>query len=140
MIILDEIRELKTGRRQLRNFGLLVGGVLALYGILAWARGKPFFPYALGPGLALVALGLVLPRILKPLYIPWMVLAIILGFVVSNVLLTAFFFVVITPIGLAARLLRRDFLRLKLDPNAQTYWIRRESQAPKSPSEYEQQF
>ncbi len=140
MFVLDEIRELKTGKRQLRNFGLLVGGVLTLFGILAWARGKPFFPYALAPGLALMVLGMVLPRVLKPVYIPWMVLAIVLGFVVSNVLLTVFFFVIITPIGLTARCMRRDFLRLKLDSKAPTYWIQRENQTPKSPAEYERQF
>jgi Saxitoxin biosynthesis operon protein SxtJ len=139
-MILDDIRDLKTGPRELRKFGLLVGGVFALLGLVAWMRGKPFFPYLLVPGAALLAFGLVFPRGLKPVYLPWMTLAILLGFVVSNVLLTFFFFLVMTPIGLTARLLGRDFLRLKLDPKAGTYWIPRERPAPKSPSDYEQQF
>ncbi len=55
-------------------------------------------------GLApLVAFGLVLPKALKPVYVGWMALALALGFVVSHVILTAFFFLVIIPIGLAAR-------------------------------------
>ena len=48
-----------------------------------------------------------------------------LGFVVSHVILTLFFFLVITPVGLVARLLGKDFLSLKLDRETQTYWIPR---------------
>lgn len=137
-MILDEIRELKTGRRELRNFGLLVGGVLAGFGVLMWLRGKPLFPWVLVPGALLVALGLVFPRCLKYVYLAWMSLAVVLGFVVSHVLLTLMFFLVIAPIGLVARLLRRDFLRLRIDREASTYWIPRERASKQS--DYERQF
>jgi hypothetical protein len=138
-MILDDIKQLKTGGRELRKFGLLVGGVFAVFGILMWARGKPHFLWLLGPGLALVVLGLIFPRSLKYVYLAWMSLAIVLGFVVSNVLLTLLFLFVITPIGLTARLFRKDFLRLQIRPDDPTYWIRRDRTAqPKS--NYERQF
>lgn len=138
-MILDEIKQLKTGTRELRKFGLLVGGVLAVLGLLMWVRGKPHFPWLLAPGVALLALGLILPRSLKYVYLAWMSLAILLGFVVSNVLLTLLFLLVITPIGLMARLCRKDFLRLQIRPEASTYWLPRDHAAqPKS--NYERQF
>ena len=84
--------------------------------------------------------GAAFPRGLKHLYIPWMSLAIILGFIVSHVLLTLFFFLVLTPIGLAARLSGKDFLSLKLDPHASTYWLPHERKDPQSPDHYERQF
>ena len=139
MILLD-IKELKTGLRELRKFGLLVGGVFALLGLVWLLRGKPHYPWALFPGILLIAFGILLPRALKYIYIGWMSLAMVLGFIVSNVLLTLFFFVVITPIGLIARLSGKDFLRLKIDHAANSYWLSRESKPAKSATDYDRQF
>ena len=71
--------------------------------------------------------GAAFPKALKYIYLAWMILAIGLGFIVSTVILTLFFILVITPVGLAARLLGKDFLRLKLDRRETTYWITRKS-------------
>ena len=139
-MIREEIRELKTGIRELRNFGLLVGAVLVALGLLFLLRGKARYPYFLAPGMLLLALGAVFPKGLRYAYVAWMCLAIVLGFIVSTVILTLFFILVITPIGLAARLLGKDFLRLKLDRRESTYWISRKSRPPRSPAEYGQQF
>ena len=139
-MLLKDIKELKTGTRELRNFGLLVGGVFVALGLLALWRGKPVYPWLLTPGLLLVAFGAGVPRTLKYVYIAWMSLAMVLGFVVSHVILTVFFLLVITPIGLVARIAGKDFLRLKLDQKANTYWISRERKDPKSVAEYERQF
>lgn len=139
-MILDDLKQLKTGRKELRNFGLLVGGVFAVLGLLFWARHKPIFPYLLAPGVMLVALGVAAPRALKHVYIGWMSLALALGFIVSHVILTLFFFGVITPVGLMARLWGKDFLRRKLDRNAPSYWIKREGVAARPPADYERQF
>ena len=140
MTILDDIRELKTGPRELRKFGLLVGGVFAALGVMFWLRHKPAFPYLLTPGLGLMVLGVVWPRALKYVYLGWMEVAFLLGFVMSNILLTLLFFLVMTPIGLVARLFGKDFLSLKLDRAAPTYWIRRQRKGPTPPTEYERQF
>lgn len=139
-MILKEITELKTGQRELRKFGLLVGGVLLALGILFLARGKRHFPWFLGPGVALLFLGLVAPRWLKQVYLAWMSMAIVLGFVVSTLILTLFFFLVITPIGLVARLCGRDFLSLKLEREVKTYWLSRKRDSALSKADYERQF
>jgi hypothetical protein len=138
-MIRGEIKQLKTGARELRKFGLLVGGVFALLGVILLLRHRPAAPYFLIPGALLILSGLAAPRALKPIYIAWMSLAIVLGFVVSGVVLILFFLLVITPIGLAARCLGNDFLSLKLDRAAASYWTPRKH-PPKSPAEYERQF
>ena len=138
-MIREEIKKLKRGERELRKFGWLVGGVLIALSILMWLRHKTYFPYFLAPGVLLIGSGFLFPKALKQVYIAWMSAAIVLGFVVSNIILALFFFLMITPIGLTARLLGKDFLRLKIDREAPTYWIRRE-QIAKTPAEYEQQF
>jgi len=139
MNIREDIKQLKTSDRDLRKFGLMVGGVFAVLGFLFLLRHKAHYPYFLWPGVALVLFGALLPRGLKWVYIAWMSMAFVLGFVMAHVILTLFFFLVIAPIGLVARLFGQDFLSLKLDRAAKSYWIPR-PQKPKSPAEYERQF
>jgi len=138
-MILEQIKKLKTGERELRKFGWLVGGVFTALASLMWLRHKAYFPYFFVLGVMLIAFGFLRPKALKYVYVAWMSVAIVIGFVVSNVILTLFFFLVITPIGLITRLLGKDFLALKIDREAPTYWIARE-RATKTPAEYERQF
>ena len=139
-MILQDIKDLKTGPGELRKFGLLVGGIFAGLGILFWLRGRVHYGWFLVPGAVLVLLGASFPRSLKQIYLGWMSLAIALGFVVSHLLLTLFFLAVITPIGLASRCFAKDFLRLKLDRRCASYWIRRTNSGPRPKPDYERQF
>jgi hypothetical protein len=137
--IRQQINDLKTDTPDLRKFGLLVGGVAMLIGLVLLLRHKTNYPYLFWPGAILIAFGAVWPRALKYSYIAWMTMAFALGFVMSQVILTLFFFLLVTPIGLVARLFGKDFLNRKLDLQATTYWILREAKA-KTPESYEQQF
>lgn len=139
MNIREDIKQLKTADRDLRKFGLVVGGVFAAFGLIVLLRHKAHYPYFLWPGVALVVTGAILPRALKWVYLAWMSVAFVLGFVMAHVILTLFFYLVITPIGLLARLFGKDFLSLKLDPEAKSYWIPRERKVH-APADYERQF
>lgn len=139
MSIREDIKQLKTGKHDLRKFGLMVGGVLIVLGLLSFLRHKSNYPYFFWPGIALLVFAAICPRALKPIYIGWMTMAFVLGFIVSNVILTLFFFLIITPIGLAARLFRKDFLSLTLDRQSASYWVHRHD-PPKALADYERQF
>lgn len=139
MNIREDIKQLKTSDRDLRKFGLVVGGVLTALGLFFWLRSKSAFPYFLWPGAGMVVAGMIFPRALRSVYIAWMSVAFVLGYVMAHIILTLFFFLVVTPIGLFARLTGKDFLSLKLDRSGKSYWIPRE-QKPKSPADYERQF
>jgi hypothetical protein len=130
----------KATPRDLRKFGLVVGGVFLGLGLLFLLRHKPWWPWFVWPGAPLVVLGAILPRSLKWVYVAWMTLAMLMGAVVSTVLLVLLFFLVVTPIGLVARLAGKDFLSLKLQPGAASYWILRDTSKPKQKHEHEQQF
>lgn len=131
--ILAEWRALDGSRAALRGFGRTVGLVLLAIGTyVLWRRGWALtvLPATLlGIGGALVGLGLAAPGVLRPVYRVWMLLAVVMGFVMTRVLLTLVFFGVVTPIGLLRRALGHDPLRRKPDPHATTYWL------PKSPEE-----
>jgi hypothetical protein len=139
MNIREDLKQLKTSPAELRKFGLVVGGVLVAIGLYFLWRQKGLFPYFLWPGGVLMVWGVIWARGLKWVYLGWMSLAFVLGFVMAHVILTLFFFSVVTPIGLLARLAGKDFLSLKLDRHAGSYWIPRE-QKEKPPSDYERQF
>ena len=139
MSIRADLKKLKTGARDLRKFGLTVGGAFALLGVLFLLRHRSSYPFFLGAGAVLTAFGVIWPRALKYVYIAWMALAFTLGFVMSNVILTLFFFLFVTPIGLLARLFQKDFLARKWDKRAASYWIQHGSEV-KTANTYERQF
>lgn len=126
-LLWEEARAIAATRQAVRSFGLTVGVLLALIGaVLWWRNGWVATPWVYGwsgVGLALVLLGLVWPRGLTPVYRVWMGLAVVLGFVMTRVILSLVFFAVVTPIALVFRLLRRDPLSRKPDPEQPTYWL-----------------
>jgi hypothetical protein len=139
MSIQADIKKLKTGPGDLRKFGLTVGGVFILLGVLLLLRHRSSYLAFCGAGALLIVFGVIWPRALKYVYIAWMALAFTLGFVVSNVILTLFFFLFVTPIGLLARLFRKDFLARRWDKRATSYWIPYGREV-KSADAYERQF
>lgn len=140
MMLREELKKLKTDDRSLRKFGLVVGGVLIALGLFFLWRHKSFYPYVLAPGVLLAVTGLIYARILKPIFLGWMALALVLGLIMSTLILVVFFYLVVTPIGLLARLLGQDFLGLKRQKEAPSYWIPRQTEHPTPPGDYEKQY
>ncbi|MDQ4065165.1 MAG: SxtJ family membrane protein [Actinomycetota bacterium] len=79
-------------------------------------------------GGAISALYLIAPALRRPIFVGWMYITYPIGWVITNAVLLAFFFVVVTPIAFIVRLTRQDPLALRMDPNAPTYWVAREKQ------------
>ena len=138
-MIKDEIKNIKQSPKDLRKFGLTVGTVLLLIAFfLIWKHG-PFQFYFLYIGAFLVLAGFLFPSILRPLNKAWMTLAVLLGWVMTRVILSLLFYLVITPISLIARISGKHFLDLKIDKTRATYWEKRKN-VPSSPVDYEKQF
>jgi hypothetical protein len=135
--------------RTLRQFGWIALGGFGLLSLLAWKEWL-LFAFGLGDARPLVAgallglgvlaafLGLVFPRANQPLFVGLALLAFPIGFVLSYVILSVLFFVVIAPIGALMRLLGHDPMHRRLEPAAETYWTK----APPAPprSRYFKQF
>ena len=125
-MIIEEIRNIKSGKRELRQFGIAVGIVLGFLGGLFFLREKDYYFYFLILCAVFILSGLITPILLKPVQKIWMSLAILIGWFVTRVILTVLFFFVVTPMGILARIFRKDFLDVKFDRNADSYWITRE--------------
>ena len=102
-------------RQQLRSFGLLVGGIFGLIGLLpvVWRHQSPR-TWAVTLAVLLIAPALVAPGILGPAYRLWMKLAEVLAWINTRILLGVVFYLVVTPIGMIMRLLGRDPMRRQL--------------------------
>jgi hypothetical protein len=80
-------------------------------------------------GIALVVLAVTIgplgvwrPEFIKPIYTGWMAAVFPIGWLMSNVLLGVVYLVVVTPIALVFRLMKRDVLQRRSQPQQDTYW------------------
>ena len=125
--IWHEIKAVDTSKKALRSFGWVVGGVLLLIAVVVWWRNAftlTTAAYVLGGiGAGLAVLGLTVPSLLMPVYRVWMALAVVLGFIMTRVILSVVFYLIMTPIGLLMRLFGKDPMHRNPDPNATSYWI-----------------
>jgi hypothetical protein len=109
-------------RKQLRSFGLMVGGIFLVIGIWPMVfRGEGLRIWAAGVGLTLIVLGLVFPASLAHVHRAWMAAGHVLGWINTRIILGIFFYAILTPFGVAMRLLGKDFMHLKPAPGAETY-------------------
>lgn len=122
-----------------RAFGLLLAAVCAVIaGLNLWVGGHQY-PYWLTAGTLFLAISLLMPRLLFPLKRLWLKLGELLGRIISPVMLTVLYALSIVPIGLLARLFGKRFLSLKRDPQASSYWIKRDPPGP-SPASLRNQW
>ena len=138
-MIIEEIKKIKSEKKDLRQFGITMGIVLALLGGLLLWREKDYYFYFLMLSIAFFFIGLALPVLLKPIHKIWMTLAILMGWVVTRVIMTTLFYLVVTPIGLLTRLCGMDFLDIKSEKNVNSYWTPRKT-IKDDKKKYENQF
>ena len=78
-----------------------------------------------------VVVTIFIPTALTPLNRAWFALSLFLGKVVSPIVLSAIFFVLIVPVAVITRLFGRDALLLK-KRQVSSYWVHKESIDPES--------
>ena len=106
-----------------RSTGLVFAAVAMI--IAASWRHSPVVPgVALSLAVALVAVSLIAPVVLKPLNLLWFKLGLLLHWIVNPTVMFAVFALVFVPAGALMRL-RQDPLRAKRATGASTYWINR---------------
>ena len=127
----------RPDRKQLSGFGWI--GLVAFAALATWSYWKhrvlwldlaPDTATTVAIALWCVAgacgvLAIVAPRALWPLYVAMMTVALPIGFVVSHVVMVVMFFGIFTPVALVFRLIGRDAMCRRLEPDAPTYWTPR---------------
>jgi predicted membrane protein len=121
------MNELKPGSN--KSFGIVFFIVFILITLYPLTYGGEIRIWSLLISIIFLILGLLNSKILTPLNKIWFKFGIFLGKIVSPIVMGVVFFMVVTPIGLIMRLLKKDVLGLKYNKD-QSYWI--EKNDPKS--------
>jgi hypothetical protein len=113
-----------------RVFGLVIAGVCLLVaaGPVRYGHAPRWWAIAAAGVLALIAL--LRPVVLATPNRLWTQLGVLLGKVASPIALGILFYAVLTPVALVVRVTGQDPLRLKLDRDAESYWIVRKPPGP----------
>ena len=119
--------EIKLGSN--RSFGIVFFVVFLLIATYPLLNHGDIRLWSLLLSFIFLILGLVNSKILTPLNKLWFRFGIFLGKIVSPLIMGLIFFLVVTPIGLMMRLLKKDILALKYSEK-KSYWI--EKTGPKS--------
>ena len=134
----EEIKNIRTSIKDFRSFGITIGIILLIVSAVLLYYNKESYQSLAVIASIFIGLGIILPVLLKPAYLVWMTFAVILGWVMTRVILSIVFYLIMTPIGLITRLLGEDFLALKRK-DSNSYWNYRDS--PKELNQdYDKQF
>jgi len=122
-----------------RSFGFVMAGAFAIVSLLnGWHDGR-IWPWTAGVAALFLAAGLLRPAVLNPLNRVWLKFGLLLHKVVNPLIMGLLFFGTVLPTGLVMRALGKDLLRLKRQPDADSYWIVRQPPGP-SPETMKDQF
>ena len=123
--------------KDLRNFGLLVGGVMSGIGLWPMLRyGESPHIWVVGLGGMLMVLGGLLPQTLGPIHKGWMWIGHCLGWINTRILLGIVFYGLITPIGIIYRVMGKDTMRQAFSETSPTYRVTRKPR-PRSHMKYQ---
>ncbi|MDJ0662262.1 MAG: SxtJ family membrane protein [Crocosphaera sp.] len=115
----------KLDKKGLGDFGLLMATFIALvFGLilpLLWGHNLPLFPWIIAGILAVLAL--LIPRSLAPIYQGWMRVAQVLAWINSRFILGLIFFLIVTPMALIMKIIKRDPLKRKFEFRLETYRV-----------------
>ena len=127
-----------SDRKQQRSFGLTMAGAIAVVGMIRWSihwyrgDGMPPLPmWFFAVAAVFGVLGVCAPGLLRPVFVGWMKLALVLNWVMTHVLLTLVYLGLITPVAWVRRMLRLDALNRQRKSEAETYW----EEAPEQPDD-----
>ncbi|MGH8548672.1 MAG: SxtJ family membrane protein [Methylococcales bacterium] len=112
--------------RGLREFGFVTATIIGLlfgffFPVIVFENPVPELPPAFQVSITLAAVALLLPIVLKPIYIIWMGIGYVLGWINTRILLGLVFYILFTPVALLLRLLRIDPMRRNFDEDTTSY-------------------
>ena len=111
--------------KELRTFAFTLSCSLGfLGGFVLWQKGETGFLLWI-IGMVILSLGLLKPRLLRPIHQGWMGMSFAMGFFMTHLILALMYYLVFTPVALVMRASGKDPLRLKHDRNVKSYWIKR---------------
>jgi hypothetical protein len=121
---------------ELRQYGYTMAFMCFIFAIISlWKRDFVFSNTSVILSIVggiFTLFALVAPLKLRSVERAWMKFGEKISSVMTPVILTLTFFIIITPMGLLMRLFGKDLLQLKLDRGSKSYWSKVETDGPAS--------
>jgi hypothetical protein len=108
-----------------RSFGIVMAAAFAVVAAVNLWHAGSIWPWLLGIAALLLALAFLFPAALAAPNRLWFKFGLLLHHVVNPIVMGLIFYLTVLPTGLVFRLMGKDILRLKREPEADSYWIRR---------------
>lgn len=105
-----------------REFGLVMTLAAVVVGCVVFWKGSPHYIWPFLLAALFLASAAFAPSILDRPERLWMAFGAKLSVLMTFLLVTITFYFVITPIALLLRLMRKDLLQLRLEPERKSYW------------------
>ena len=124
---------------RLRIFTLRFAMFVLIFGAILLHRHFSYYPVWAGAWVGYLVICLLFPIVITPVRWPLLKLSRAAEIVSTFLALCALYFLIITPLGLLARLFGKRFLQLKREPERASYWIPRKA-TESDPAQWERQF
>jgi len=122
-----------------RSFGLVMAAAFAVLTLInVWHDGGAW-PVLAAVAVVFLITALLIPSALNPLNRVWMKFGLLLHKIINPIIMGLVFYGAVLPTGLVMRAVGKDLLRLKPQPEADTYWIVRRPPGP-APESMKDQF
>ena len=122
-----------------RSFGIVFAIVFALIGVFPLLSSGPLRIWALGVAGIILVIAMAAPKFLHSANRLWMRFGALLHRIVTPVVLALVFISTVVPTALVMRLMGKDPMQRKFDPQAASYWIKRPPEEP-APDTMKNQF
>jgi hypothetical protein len=119
----EHYRAIVSGPRQWRQFALVLALAFLVVAGFTARHDVVTACYWLVPVLLVGGLAWLVPAWLETPHRIWMMLAGVLGFVMTRVILAVVFYLVLTPLALVSRIVGKRYLDLGVRDGRSTYWL-----------------
>ncbi len=110
-----------------KSFGIVFFTVFLIIAIWPLLNGYEIRYWSLIISIVFLILGILNSKILTPLNKIWFKIGILLGNVISPIIMSIIFFLVVTPTSFIMKILGKDLLNLKKNTK-NSYWIKKQNQ------------
>ena len=105
-----------------KSFGYLFFGIFLAFAIWVYVKNQNLNYWLIGTSTVFLVLTLIKSKLLDVLNDLWIKFGELLGKIIAPIVMSIVFFLIVTPIGLILKIVKKDLLKLKFN-NDKSYWI-----------------
>ena len=119
-----------------KNFGITFSIVFFILFVFFYDVSKLYFSILLSLSIIFLILGLNNSELLSKPNKYWNRFGILLGTIIAPIVMSVVFYLVVVPIGIFMKVIKSNYLDIKIDKNIHTYWKKKDN----SKFNFEDQF